>query len=125
MKAVIERRKNNIWLWAVGGQMNNPHISCACRLSVTVWQREWHWRQGKTAFPVFIQPPLEAFESRMNNKWDHDEGGSQSRKMERLKKNEAEEEPFVFFIILTEQKNLKKLHKKFRKGFCRKIGLFE
>lgn len=67
-------------------QMNNPHISCACHLCVTVWQREWHWRQGKTAFPVFIHPPLEAFESRMNNKWDHDEGGSQSGKMERLKK---------------------------------------
>lgn len=86
------------------GQMNNPYILCACRLSVTVWQREWHWRQGKTAFPVFTHLPVEAFESHMNNKWYHDEGGSQSRNMERLKENGGVEKSFVFFIILTEQK---------------------
>lgn len=98
-------------LWG-GGQMNNPHISCACRLSVTVWQREWHWRQGKAAFPVFIHPPLEAFESRMNNKWDHGGGRrSQSRKMERLKKNGGPEELFVSFIW-KEQRKLRKQQKR-------------
>lgn len=92
-----------------GVQMNNPHILCACRLSVTVWQREWHWRQGKTAFPVFIHPPLEAFESRMNNKWAHDDGGSQSRNMARLKTNGGVEKPFVLFIILAESKGEKRI----------------
>lgn len=98
-------------LWG-GGQMNNPHISCACRLSVAVWQREWHWRQGKTAFPVFIHPPLDAIESRMNNKWDRDGGRrSQSRKMARLKKNGELEGLFVFFLS-KEQRILRKRQKK-------------
>lgn len=67
---------------------------------------------------------LEAFESRMNNKWDHDGGRrSQSRKMARLKKNGELEELFVFFFFSFQKS--KELSgsgkKKSRKGgFCRK-----
>lgn len=124
MKAVIEWRKNNIWLWAVGGRGKwITHIFYVPVVFLLQCDSESDI-DDKVRLPFLCLLTCQLKRLRvMNNKWYHDEGGSQSRNMERLKENGGVEKSFVIFIILTEQKKKisrsKKIPTFFAKNSCR------